>query len=31
VTGGSADHGKTIQRSVRLQTYSQSTIERGFS
>jgi hypothetical protein len=31
VTGGSADHGKTTQRSVRRQTYSAATIERGFS
>src|SRR5581483_9185801 len=28
---GGALHGKSIQRSVRRQTYSQLTIERGFS
>ena len=30
-TGSSALHGKSIQRSVRRQTYSQLTTERGFS
>jgi hypothetical protein len=30
-TGSSALQGKTIQRSVRLQTYSDRTTERGFS
>src|SRR5207253_9081325 len=31
VTGSSTLHGKSIQRSVRRQTYSQLTTERGFS
>ena len=31
LTGGSIDQGKSIQSSVRFQTYSQSTIDLGFS
>lgn len=30
-TGASALHGKSIQRPVRRQTYSQRTVECGFS